>query len=83
MNSTDPSCDFLLLDTIRELREQVKALEARLAEAVEVLRPFARQGKELDIHYADYGDICLVFNDLSHGDFRAARRLYEKEDGRG
>lgn len=69
MNSTDPSCDFLLLDTIRELREQVKALEARLAEAMEALR---------DIAESDDIDNAL---DPARNK-RVARRLVEKEDGR-
>lgn len=70
-----------------EAADRIEALEARLAEAMEVLRPFAHALDEAGVSRYDADkrenirgrgpDLAITY-----GHLRAARRLVEKEDGR-
>jgi hypothetical protein len=69
--------------------DRIEALEARLAETMEALRRFGA------LAHSEYDDVpnvvgvSLTFDNgeelgaIPFGDLRAARRLVEKEDGRG
>ena len=62
------------VDVCIEAADRLEALEAWKAEAMEVLRPIAAQ-------VTNEPDTLII--STRHKMFRSARRLVEKEDGRG
>ena len=60
---------------------EARAAEARLARAVEGLRPFAELCQEIDERYGDYPDLCHLFWSMTHGDLRRARAILKDIGG--
>ena len=61
---------------------QLSSLRAKLAEAMEVVRPFAAAAKRFDTAASDFGsspsdDLHKPRTEFTMGDLRAARRLIE------